>query len=1011
MKQILSFFAGLILLGIIPTQMFAQSGFEVKGVVSDAGGPVIGATILEQGTTVGTSTNLDGEFTLTVSSADAIVEISCIGYKTLTYKADSMPVNITIEEDALFLDDVVVIGYGTVKKEDMTGSVSTVRADEVNKGMISTPSQLLQGKAGGVVVTPGSGQPGAASTIRIRGGSSLSASNDPMLIIDGLPISNTGVSGVSDQLSSINPDDIESFTVLKDASATAIYGSRASNGVIIITTKKGSKSDSKIPHVSVDFTASLDQNSKYLDVLNGDEMRSLLSEYYPNVTPGTENTDWQKQVYRLGRTYDANVSISGKAGFGKAGYMPYRVSGGYYDQKGTLKTSAMQRGTLSINLTPTFLDDHLSIALNAKGTYIHNQFANQDAIYESVQYDPTQPVYDDSENGVNGYHVWSGPIPGVQGTGNPVAALNEKQDLSTAYRFVGNAQIDYKVHGLEDLHFNLNLGLDYSKSDGTVTIPLNAEQSYKNTTQNGQGLNEKYSGSKRDETLEVYGAYDHTWKNKHTFGAMVGYSWQWFYNDSSDLQLSQPGYCETDEDGNIISQWQPSDDTSTIKQYYSNYTAFEYYLLSFFARVNYSYDSRYLLTATVRWDGTSRFTNHKWGFFPSVAFAWNIKKEHFMDGVNPVLSALKLRLSWGQTGQQDLNTSNYPSIGTYVLNDYDGSRYFFGGSGKDYYVTPITPTAYNEDLKWETTTSYNVGVDLGFIDNRITIGVDAYYRKTTDLLNYTPIAAGSNLSNYINANIGTLDNIGVELDANFIPIQTKDWFWQIGLNGAWNKNKITKLTTNDSDGYTGVATGGISGGTGNTIQRFMTGYPANSFYVYQQIYDSDGKPIPGAYVDRNGDGTIDDNDMYFYKKPSPDVTIGFNTTLQWKKWTLAISAHSNIGNYVYNNNASNMCLTTDLWTNNFTTNRIKSEAYSGFTTAEYFSDYWVRNASFFKLDNITLGYLFHLNDGETINLFATVQNVCCASPYDGLDPEIFGGIDNNIWPRPRTYIVGLKFNF
>ncbi|MCD8312824.1 MAG: TonB-dependent receptor [Bacteroidales bacterium] len=995
MKQILSFFAGLVLLGIIPTQLLAQSGFEVKGVVSDETGPVIGATILEQGTTVGTSTDLDGQFALTVSSGDATIEISCIGYKSLTFKANSMPVNITLEEDALFLDDVVVIGYGTVKKSDLTGSVSTVKADDVNKGMISSPSQLLQGKAGGVVVTPGSGQPGAASTIRIRGGSSLSASNDPMLIIDGLPISNTGVSGVSDQLSTINPDDIESFTVLKDASATAIYGSRASNGVIIITTKKGSKGESTKPNISIDFTASLQQNAKYLDVLNGDEMRSLIGDLYgydsaAYAAQGKANTNWQKEVYRLGQTYDTNISISGRAGKGTKAYMPYRVSAGYYDQTGTLKTSAMQRGTVSVGLTPTFFDNHLTINLNAKGTYMHNRFANQDAIYESVQYDPTQPVHDYSATGLNGYRVWNGPNPGVQGTGNPVAALYEKEDLSNAYRFTGNAQIDYKVHGAEDLHFNLNLGLDYSSSKGTVNIPYGSEQSYKNTTQNGLGLNESYTGSKRDETLEFYGAYDHTWNKKHTFGAMVGYSYQWFYNDSTDQQLTD--LAEDDPD---------------FKEYYSSISKFEYYLISFFGRVNYNFDERYFITGTVRWDGTSRFVNNKWGFFPSVALAWNIKNEPFMENASPKLSALKLRLSWGQTGQQDLNTSSYPSLATYISNDYDGSRYFFGNN----MLTPLTPSAYNADLKWETTTSYNVGLDLGFVDQRVTFGIDAYYRKTTDLLNYTPIAAGSNLSNYINANIGTLENTGVELDANFIPVQTKDWFWQIGLNGAWNKNKVTKLTANDSDDYTGVETGGISGGTGNNIQRFMTGYPAYTYYVYQQIYDTDGNPIPGAYVDRNGDGTIDESDKYYYKDPNPDFTIGFNTTLQFKNWTLAISAHSNIGNYVYNNNASNMCLTTDLWTNNFTTNRIKSEAYSGFNTAEYFSDYWVRNASFFKLDNITLGYLFHLNDGETINLFATVQNVCCASPYDGLDPEIFGGIDNNIWPRPRTYIVGLKFNF
>ncbi len=875
----------------------------------------------------------------------------------------------------------------------MTGSVSTVRADDINKGVISSPSQLLAGKAGGVVVTAGDGQPGSASTIRIRGGSSLTANNDPMIVIDGLPISNTGISGVSDQLASINPNDIESFTVLKDASATAIYGSRASNGVIIITTKKGSKGDSRIPHVSADFTASLSQNSKYIDVLTGDEMRSLMASRYGTDSDayaalGTANTDWQKEIYQLGQTYEVNVSISGKAGFGKAGYMPYRVSGGYYDQKGTLKTSKYQKGTISVNLSPTFLDDHLVINLNGKGLYMHNRFANTGAISQAVEYDPTQTVYSNSASSLNGYTCWGGPTPGVQGTSNPVASLYDRTDLSDAYRFIGNAQIDYKVHGLEELHFNLNLGIDYVDSKGTVDVPAFTEQSYRDTTQNGDGLDEAYTNKKQDETLEVYGAYDKTWKNKHTFGAMLGYSWQHFYEESTDIQMSAPN-------------------SGVTREYYSNAPKFEYYLLSFFGRVNYSYDNRFLITGTVRWDGTSRFVNHKWGFFPSVALAWNIKNEQFMKN-SPEVSTLKLRLSWGMTGQQDLNTSNYPSLATYVENNYAGSRYYFG----DQLINPLTPQAYNEDLKWETTTSYNVGVDLGFIDNRITFAIDAYYRKTTDLLNNTPVAAGANLKNYLVSNIGTLDNTGVEIDMNFIPIQTKDWWWQIGLNGAWNKNKITKLTTNDeNEDYTGVAVGGISGGVGNTVQRYLTGHPANTFYVYQQIYDENGKPIVGAYVDRNGDGSIDSNDLYCYKKPTPDVTIGFNTTLTFRKWTLAVSAHSNLGNWVYDNNSSNRSLLTDLWTNQFVANRVAAEVDNNFTTAQYLSDYWVRNASFLKIDNITLGYQFSLGQSMTLDLYGTVQNVCTITGYNGNDPEIFSGIDNNLWPRPRTYILGIKFNF
>ena len=516
-----------------------------------------------------------------------------------------------------------------------------------------------------------------------------------------------------------------------------------------------------------------------------------------------------------------------------------------------------------------------------------------------------------------------------------------------------------------------------------MDILADSEQSLHSQTEAGRGRHTDYSQKRIDKTLEAYLAYNKDFNKDHHFDIMAGYSWQNFWNESSNYEVALT-------DGTV---------------YKESYPKSEYYLISFFGRLNYSYASRYLLTASIRYDGTSRFANNKWGLFPSVAFAWNIKNESFLKDVN-ALSALKLRLSWGQTGQQELNAGDYPTLATYKENKV-GSYYYFGNQ----LVIPTTPLPYNADLKWETTTTYNAGIDFGFLDGRLTASVDGYYRKTTDLLNYTPVPAGSNLKNYLDANIGTLENYGVELDLNYIAIQNKDWFWQIGLNGAWNKNKITQLTTNDNEDYKGVDTGGISGGVGNTIQKYMVGYPVNTFYVFQQIYDTEGNPIVGAYVDRNGDGKIDSNDKYFYKKAAPDVTIGFNTTLSYKKWTLAVSAHANLGNWVYDNNSSRLSLMTDLWTNNFVSNRVPQAAKDNFTTAQYFSDYYVRNASFFKLDNITLGYTFGLPKDMTLNLFGTVQNVCCASGYKGIDPEVFNGIDNNIWPRPRTYVVGLKFNF
>ena len=976
------------------TSAWAQ--YTVKGRIVDAMGPVIGAAVLEQGTLNGTESDLDGNFQLVVPSASSMIEISLIGYKTLVFQADQVPAVIVLEDDTELLEEVVVIGYGTVKKEDLTGSVATVRADQLNKGAVTSPAELLKGKSAGVVITEGDGAPGSGSTIRIRGGSSLNAQNSPLIVIDGLPITNEGISGVADQLSSINPADIETFTVLKDASATAIYGSRASNGVIIITTKKGSKYDSAVPRVSADYTLSVSQNARYLDVMTGDEMREAMLAWTGSETSegylalGDANTDWQKQIYQLGMSHEANIGLQGNFKFGNAGYMPYRVSGGYLNEKGTLKTSSMERGTVSLNLTPTFFDDHLTISLNGKGMFQNNRFANTGAISAAIEYDPTQPVY--SGHGLDGYQMWGNVLedgtfaPNTQSTINPLAALYQRTDVSKASRFIGNAQFDYKIHGLEDLRLNLNLGMDYSHSNGTVTVPYGAEQSYHNQTQAGRGLYNPYDQTKRDMTLEAYADYSKE-INKHRFGVMAGYSWQHFYTESNSLSETQPDPVAGSK--------------ATLSEFHNKS---EYFLVSFFGRANYNYDDRYMLTATVRWDGTSRFTNNKWGFFPSVAFGWNLKGESFLKNAKAV-SDLKLRLSWGQTGQQDIGDV-YQSIPTYQTN-LVGSYYMFNGQ----VIVPITPNGYNADLKWETTTTYNVGVDYGFFNDRLFGTLDLYYRETTDLLNYTPVAAGANLSNYLFANIGSLVNKGVEFEITGIPVQTKDWNWTVGANLAYNQNRITKLTTNDGDGYTGVATGGISGGVGNTIQRHMTGYPANTFYVYQQIYDESGAPIPGAYVDQNGDGVIDADDLYYLGQANPVWTIGFNTSVSWKNLTLAIAGHGNLGNMVYNNNASRLSLLSDLWTNSFVRNCMTAAPAWGFDQAAYLSDYWVEDGSFFKIDRITLSYLFDLGKGGNLNLFGTVQNVATITKYSGIDPEVFGGIDNNVYPRPRTYIIGLKYNF
>ena len=997
MNKIKTLCASIVLSCIMAVSVFAQGGYEVKGVVVDAVGPVIGATIIEQGTSNGTSTGLDGDYVLKVSSADAVVEISCIGYASQTFVAGQMPATITLSEDALFLDDVVVIGYGTVKKGDMTGSVGTVKADEINKGMISSPADLLKGKSAGVVVTPGSGAPGAGATIRIRGGSSLNATNDPLIIIDGLPVSNDGVSGMADPLSSINPNDIESFSVLKDASATAIYGSRASNGVIVITTKKGAKTMTGVPQINADFSTSISHVTELVDVLTADELRNLISERVnagltsPDALAalGSANTNWQEEIYQLANTYEGNLSLAGRVGMGKSAVLPYRVSGGYLAQEGVLMTDKMERGTVSLNLSPSFLDNHLTVNLNGKGVFTKNNFANQGAIGQAVRMNPTHPVFDDSANGIAGYFVHRDGAGNVNtmAVQNPVALITQKTDKSHAARFIGNAQFDYKVHGFEDLRINLNLGMDYAKSGGFSESPAGSEQSLHSTAQSGSGYHSDYTYERMDKTLELYAAYNKDFNEAHHFDAMLGYSWQQFYSKSSDYSYKLT-------DGAVLSENNP---------------AGELFLVSFFGRANYSYDNRYMVTATLRRDGTSRFSNNKWGLFPSVALGWNIANEEFLKG-NEVLTTLKLRASWGQTGQQGVG-GYYDTQATYYKNLL-GSYYYFGGV----LVNPLTALGYNADLKWETTTTWNVGFDFGFLNDRITMGLDAYWRETTDMINYIPVPALGNLTNYLNSNIGSLVNKGAEFEINAMAVDTKDWTWSIGANVSYNNTKITKLTASPND-KSGVETGGISGGVGNNIQMHQVGYAPSSFYVYQQVYDMDGRPMEGVYVDRDENGVINADDKYFFHKPAADFTFGLNTTLTYKNWTLAASGHGSLGNWVYNNVASDGEMLADLWTNSFTSNRLESALWSNFNQACYLSDYYIKDASFFKFDNVTLGYTFpslfkDKNDRSFgMNIYATVQNVATITGYEGLDPEVFSGIDNNLYPRPRTYILGIKFNF
>ena len=784
MNRFLSFIVGLMGLLLITPDLSAQNGFEVRGTVMDqTGQPVIGATVLEKGTTNGLSTDVDGNYTLKVSSADAIIEVSCIGYKTVTFVAKTNPAKTVIQEDAMYLDDVVVIGYGTVKKSDMTGSVTAINAEEVNRGAVTSPSSMLLGKVSGLNITPANGQPGSSSTIRIRGAASLTASNDPLIVIDGVPVTKDGGAGMGDPLATVNPNDIESYSVLKDASATAIYGSRASNGVIIITTKKGT---GKGIHVGYSGSVSLKQNTDAIKMMDGDQFFDYIKEYRPEAiellgVDGTMyNTNWQDQIYRIGVNTDHNISLY------SGGVVPFRVSMGYNLDQATIKVGDNQRGNIDVSLSPKFFDDHLSINFNAKGVYQHTNWANN-PVESALSFDPTKPIYfTDAEGNIdktaisNGYWNWfSAGVPNTMAAANPLSAVYDYVNYGHTYRGVGNLQIDYKVHGLEALRANLNLGMDIARTNGTKYNTVGSRSSLTSAPD----LYEKYKNFNKNMLLEAYLDYNETW-GKHNFNAMAGYSWQHNYIKYENSQYY-------------------NNDRETV-YHIAPVNAKEYYLISFFGRLNYGFDSRYLFTFTARGDASSRFSpSNRWGFFPSAAFAWNIANEEFLKG-NRSVSALKFRLGWGRTGQQDIGDDYYPYIARYYESASVTMQYPMGAAGKSYNL--LSPLAYNPNIKWETTETYNVGLDFGFLNDRISGTVEAYYRNTFDLLNNISIPLGSNFGKQVISNIGTMVNKGIELSANFVPVETKDWNWKIGGNITFQDVKITKLTNSDET-YLGVETG------------------------------------------------------------------------------------------------------------------------------------------------------------------------------------------------------------
>ncbi|WP_212747546.1 SusC/RagA family TonB-linked outer membrane protein [Fodinibius saliphilus] len=964
----------------------------VTGTVTDAETqealPGVNVTVNGMATR-GTSTDLDGNYSLKVPSTQDTLTFSFVGYiKQVVPVSGRSTINIQLAPDVQQLQDVVVIGYGTQDKDDNTGSVTAVSAEDFNEGAITSPEELFQGKAAGVTVTSNDGAPGSGATIRIRGGSSLSADNNPLYVVDGVPLDGGNVSGMRNPLNTINPNDIESISILKDASATAIYGSRASNGVVLITTKRGVEGQDF--EISYTGKASYHMQSNEVDVLSADEFQTIVEQQHGQTGTqllGDANTDWQDQIYSNSFSQDHNLSLSGAY---KS--LPYRLSVGFSGNSGLLETSDMDRFTGSIAVNPTFLDDALKVDLNLKGMQVKNRFANRGAIGSALTFDPTQPVTVDN-NAYGDYFTWTNqngdPIPIAPA--NPMALLKQNFNESTVYRSIGNIKVDYALPFVDNLNAVVKAGYDYSDvDDGQNNIIADAAYAYQGPNgANGQRID--YTQKKENELLDFYLKYNKDLESIDSkLDLTAGYSWEHHY-----------------EEGSTYATNYNTADTLVVNQDTDYKT--EHYLVSFFGRANYTFKDKYLLTATLRQDGTSRFSeDNRWGLFPSAALAWKIHEESFLDDVEEI-NQLKLRLGYGVTGQQRINQGNYPYLPQYTFSE-PTAQYQFG----DTFIQTLRPEGYNQNLKWEETTTYNIGLDYGLFDDRLFGSIEAYYRETNDLLNVIPVPAGTNFTNRILSNIGSMEVKGVELNITGRVLSTEDTYLEVGLNASRNVDKITKLTTVNSEDYIGVETGGISGGVGNTVQIHSVGHPRSSFYVYEQVYDENGNPIEGVYVDRNEDGKITAEDKYRYKNPSPDVTLGLSSRFEYKNWDASFSARANIGNYIYNNVASTNTMYSSMYNSQgYLSNAITDIKELQFNNAQFHSDHYVENASFLRMDNISVGYTFGdiFDQVQSMRVSATVQNAFVISNYSGLDPEVFNGIDNNIYPRPRTFILGLSLNF
>lgn len=963
-----------------------QANFRVSGTVFDDDKmPLIGATVVVDGSSKGVVTDYDGKFTLTVPSSNTKLKVSYIGCKTKVVSINGQhTLSIQLEAESNVLKETVIIGYGVQRKSDLTGSVSNVNASDFNKGVINSPEQLINGKISGVQIVNGGGSPSAGSTIRIRGGASLNASNDPLIVLDGVPMEVGGkVSGSGNFLSLINPNDIESMTVLKDASSTAIYGSRASNGVIIITTKKGIHA--KKPTITFSSTNSLQVPTKLADMVSRSEFSSIIDKYgtehQQSLVNQNVNTDWNDEIFHSAFGSDNNVGISGMLG----SQLPYRVSLGYSYQDGILKTDNVTRYTGSISLSPTLFDDHLKLNINGKGTYSDTRFANTDALWGGATHSPFTPVYSGTDAFLGYYEAADAsglPINGA--TGNPLGLLNNYHSTSDVYRFIGSIDADYSMHFLPELHAHVTLGYDFSRGKGRIYVPKNAYQFF-----NTQGRNYTYGPQKNNNRIAtIYLNYSKYFEAiKSNVDVTLGYDYQaWKYTNSEYVEYN--------------------DNTPREKQTSTAADDQRHTLLSFYARLNYSLASRYLLSLSMRRDGSSRFSpDNRWGSFPSVALGWRLSEEKFFKPLKGVVDNFKLRASYGITGQQD-GIANYSYIPLYTVSQA-GASYMFGGVP----IVTYRPSPYNTELKWETTKAWNIGFDFSILDNRISGSFDWYSRRTEDLLATVPVAAGTTFAKTMLSNVGNIKSKGIEISLSATPVKTEDWTWDVTANATWQRTEITNLRLNAKSESPNTPVGAIES---HYVQVLSEGYAPYSYYVHKQLYDEKtGKPIEGLYADLNDDHTVDSKDLYHYHSPAPDWIFGFSTSIRYKQFTLSTSLRANIGNYLYNGMAMNTGAWETVSYNDYQINRLhQSFLTTDFRKRQYESDFYVENASFLKMDNIQLSYhVGPITRWCSMNVSAMIQNVFTITNYSGVDPENQGGIDMFVYPRPRTYsfTIGLEF--